>query len=37
MDVDDAKIREEAKAILKEIRDPSPGPKKEQIQLGGMV
>ena len=33
MDVDDAKIREEAKAILKEIMDPSPDPKKEQIEI----
>ena len=33
MDVDDAKIREEAKAILKEIMDPSPDPKKEQIKI----
>ena len=33
MDVDDAKIREEAKAILKEIMDPSPDPKKAQIEI----
>ena len=33
MDVDDAKIREEAKAILKEITDPSPDPKKEQVDI----
>jgi len=33
MDVDDAKIREEAKAILKGIMDPSPDPKKEQIEI----
>ena len=33
MDVDDAKILEEAKAILKEIMDPSPDPKKEQIEI----
>jgi hypothetical protein len=33
MDVDEAKIREEAKAILKEITDPSPDPKKEQIEI----
>jgi hypothetical protein len=33
MDVDDAKILEEAKAILKEITDPSPDPKKEQIKI----
>jgi hypothetical protein len=33
MDVDDAKIRDEAKAILKEIMDPSPDPKKAQIEI----
>ncbi len=33
MDVDDAKIREEAKAILKEIMDPSPDPKQEQVEI----
>ena len=33
MDVDDAKILEEAKAILKEITDPSPDPKKKQIEI----
>ena len=33
MDVDDAKILEEAKAILKEIVDPSPDPKKEQVEI----
>ena len=33
MDVDDAKILEEAKVILKEITDPSPDPKKEQIKI----
>ena len=33
MDVDDAKILEEAKAILKVIMDPSPDPKKEQIEI----
>ena len=33
MDVDEAKIREVAKAILKEITDPSPDPKKEQIKI----
>ena len=33
MDVDDAKIREEAKAILKEIMDPPPDPKKEQVDI----
>ena len=33
MDVDDAKIREEAKAILKEIMDPSPDPKDEQVEI----
>ena len=33
MDVDDAKILEEAKAILKEITDPCPDPKKKQIEI----
>ena len=33
MDVDDAKIREEAKAILKEIIHPSPDPKQEQVEI----
>ena len=33
MDVDDAKIREEAKAILKEIMEPSPDPKDEQVEI----
>ena len=33
MDVDDAKILEEAKAILKDIMDPSLDPKKEQIEI----
>ena len=33
MDVDDVKIREEAKAILKEIMDPSPDPRKEQVKI----
>ena len=33
MDVDDAKIRDEAKAILKETMDPSPDPKKAQIEI----
>ena len=33
MDIDDARILEEAKAILKEITDPSPDPKKEQIKI----
>ena len=33
MDVDDAKIRDEAKAILKEIIHPSPDPKQEQVEI----
>jgi hypothetical protein len=33
MDVDDAKMLEEAKAILKEITDPSPDPREEQIEI----
>ena len=33
MDVDDVKIREEAKAILKEIMDPTPDPKQEQVEI----
>jgi hypothetical protein len=33
MDVDDAKMLEEAKAILKEITDPSPDSKEEQIEI----
>ena len=37
MDIDDAKLLEEAKAILKDM-DPSPDPKKEQIEIWkGMV